>query len=117
MFAESAEAAAAVARQLAARDALREAAARLRTLDPPLVLAFPSEAAIASGALDLIAGFRARGATVMMAGHAGGDISLPLAEADPATRPILILQSFYRLAEAVAQARGHDPTTRRRSRK
>ena len=38
MFAESAEAADAVARQLAARDAFREAAARLRTLDPPLVL-------------------------------------------------------------------------------
>jgi glucosamine--fructose-6-phosphate aminotransferase (isomerizing) len=73
------------------------------------VLAFPSEAAIGSGALDLIAGFRARGATVMMAGHIGGGITLPLAEADPATRPILILQSFYRLAEAVARARGHDP--------
>lgn len=72
------------------------------------VLAFPSDAALATGAGALLDRFRARGALVMTAGDGPGD-TLPLAAADPATRPILLLQSFYRLAEAVARARGHDP--------
>ena len=74
------------------------------------VLAFPSEAAIASGAIDLLGQFRDRGARVIMAGHpVDGSIALPLAAATAVTQPILVLQSFYRLAEAVARARGHDP--------
>ncbi len=74
------------------------------------VLAFPSEAAIASGAVELLGQFRDRGATVVMAGHPiDGSIALPLAATAPVTRPLLVLQGFYRLAEAVARARGHDP--------
>jgi glucosamine--fructose-6-phosphate aminotransferase (isomerizing) len=38
-----------------------------------------------------------------------GAIVLPTIESHPATAPVLIVQSFYRLANAVAIARGMDP--------
>jgi glucosamine--fructose-6-phosphate aminotransferase (isomerizing) len=52
----------------------------------------------------------ARGVGVASAGaRATGVIALPTLEADPATAPLLLAQSFYRLANAVSIARGHDP--------
>ncbi|WP_119036117.1 SIS domain-containing protein [Hephaestia caeni] len=54
--------------------------------------------------------FAARGATLL---HAGlGDapgIALPAIDADPAIQPLLMIESFYRLANALAVARGRDP--------
>jgi len=54
--------------------------------------------------------FAARGATVL---HAGiGDapgVRLPALDAHPAVQPLLLVQSFYRLANALAVARGRDP--------
>jgi glucosamine--fructose-6-phosphate aminotransferase (isomerizing) len=59
---------------------------------------------------DLAPEFAARGAIVM---HAGiGDASgirLPTLDAHPALQPLLLVQSFYRLANALAVARGRDP--------
>lgn len=46
----------------------------------------------------LVAGFAAEGAT-----------PLPVVPAPSALEPILMLQSFYRMAEALSRARGHDP--------
>ena len=59
----------------------------------------------------LAADFSGRGARVMLAGaFAGkGTVSLPAVEAHPALQPILLIQSFYRLAAQAAVARGHDP--------
>jgi len=55
--------------------------------------------------------FAGRGARIMMAGAAGGDgvLSLPAADAHPAMQPVLLIQSFYRLAALASVARGHDP--------
>jgi glucosamine--fructose-6-phosphate aminotransferase (isomerizing) len=56
--------------------------------------------------------FVARGADVMLAGgDAAGASALPLIAAHPVVQPLLAIQSFYRLAEAVARARGLDPDT------
>lgn len=59
---------------------------------------------------DLAPEFAARGAVVL---HAGiGDVSglrLPSLDAHPAIQPLLLVQSFYRLANALAVARGRDP--------
>ena len=52
--------------------------------------------------------FAARGGPVIAAGVAG-TITLPTLAADPAIQPILLAQSFYRLANALALLRGHDP--------
>jgi len=54
--------------------------------------------------------FAARGALVLSAGL--GDvpgIRLPALDAHPALQPLLLVQSFYRLANALAVARGRDP--------
>lgn len=55
--------------------------------------------------------FAARGADIYWAGAARvGATVLPMAAvADPALQPIMFLQSFYRLANDLAQARGLDP--------
>lgn len=54
--------------------------------------------------------FAGRGATVISAGlgEAPG-IRLPALAAHPAVQPLLLVQSFYRLANALAVARGRDP--------
>ena len=49
--------------------------------------------------------FAARGGPVIAAGVAG-TITLPTLAADPAIQPILLAQSFYRLANALALLRG-----------
>ncbi|MEO7741795.1 MAG: SIS domain-containing protein [Usitatibacter sp.] len=52
----------------------------------------------------------ARGVGVMIAGaEAPGAVRLPTVEAHPAIGPIAVAQSFYRLANALAVARGFDP--------
>jgi glucosamine--fructose-6-phosphate aminotransferase (isomerizing) len=53
---------------------------------------------VARGVEVLAAGLETRGATL-----------LPTLEAHAAVQPILVAQSFYRLANALAIARGHDP--------
>jgi glucosamine--fructose-6-phosphate aminotransferase (isomerizing) len=65
-----------------------------------------------AGVAALANDFVARGADVLLAGieveHA---LSLPTIAADPAIEPMLMIQSFYRMADALAFARGFDPDT------
>ncbi|MBJ7438969.1 MAG: SIS domain-containing protein [Sphingopyxis sp.] len=56
---------------------------------------------------DAVAEFRSRGATVLLADPEVGD--LPAIAAHPAIEPILMIQSFYRMASALALARGCNP--------
>jgi glucosamine--fructose-6-phosphate aminotransferase (isomerizing) len=50
------------------------------------------------------------GARVLLAGARVADtITLPVIGAHPVIEPMLLAQSFYRLANALALARGHDP--------
>jgi glucosamine--fructose-6-phosphate aminotransferase (isomerizing) len=65
----------------------------------------------ARAGLEALAGeLVARGVEVASAGAAAnGVIALPTVEADPALAPLAFAQSFYRLANAVSLARGHDP--------
>lgn len=51
-----------------------------------------------------------RGVQVMIAGpHIQGAVNLPTVVAHPALEPLLMAQSYYRLVNALAIARGHDP--------
>jgi glucosamine--fructose-6-phosphate aminotransferase (isomerizing) len=75
---------------------------------PALVLAQDDETrpGLEGLARDLIA----RGVQVALAGaRAEGAIELPTVAAHPALAPLLLAQSFYKLANAVALARGMDP--------
>lgn len=50
------------------------------------------------------------GARVMLAGsEVPGALTLPAVRAHPAIEPLLLIQSFYRFANALALARGRDP--------
>ena len=50
------------------------------------------------------------GARVLLAGsQVSGAIALPALRAHPAIEPLLLIQSFYRLVNALAAARGRDP--------
>lgn len=55
--------------------------------------------------------FGARDAALMTAGLPTGTrgLSLPALDADPLIQPILLIESFYRLANALALTRGRDP--------
>ncbi|HEU4653850.1 MAG TPA: SIS domain-containing protein, partial [Steroidobacteraceae bacterium] len=54
--------------------------------------------------------FAGRGARVLLAGGiAAGTIKLPVIAAHPVIEPILMILSFYRMAESLARARGFDP--------
>jgi glucosamine--fructose-6-phosphate aminotransferase (isomerizing) len=57
---------------------------------------------------DMAKGLRERGADVLLAGsgEAGG---LPTLANHPVLEPILMIQSFYRMANALSVARGYDP--------
>ena len=76
---------------------------------PVLMLAQDDETRADMAAL--AAEFAGRDAKVMLAGAPASDgvVSLPAAEAHPALQPILLIQSFYRLAALASVARGHDP--------
>ena len=58
----------------------------------------------------LAQGLRQRGADVLLAapGKNGEDL-LPTVPAHPVLEPILMVQSFYRMANALSLARGYDP--------
>jgi glucosamine--fructose-6-phosphate aminotransferase (isomerizing) len=63
-----------------------------------------------AGLEELAARLVATGSDVMIAGFAhAGAITLPTVTAHPALEPILATQSFYRMVDALAQARGLDP--------
>jgi glucosamine--fructose-6-phosphate aminotransferase (isomerizing) len=59
---------------------------------------------------DLASAFVGRGAQVIGAGIGdSASLDLPTLTAHPAVQPLLLAQSFYRLANALAVARGRDP--------
>lgn len=70
------------------------------------VLAFGGTDRAAASVRDAAAEFRGRGAKVLLA-DASGD--LPVIAAHPAIEPVLMIQSFYRMASALALARGQNP--------
>ena len=74
---------------------------------PVLMLAQPDDTG--PGTRALADELRARGASVWLA-DAGGDADLPLPAAPhPAFAPLLQVQAFYRMANALSLARGFDP--------
>jgi glutamine---fructose-6-phosphate transaminase (isomerizing) len=74
------------------------------------VLMFTQHDDTLAGIEELAAEFAARGARVLLAGaQAQGATSLPTVVAHPIIEPLLAIQSFYRLANALALARGLDP--------
>jgi glutamine---fructose-6-phosphate transaminase (isomerizing) len=63
-----------------------------------------------AGIAELGAEFAARGARVLVAGtEVAGATTLPVVPAHPVIEPLLRIQSFYRMAERLARARGLDP--------
>jgi glucosamine--fructose-6-phosphate aminotransferase (isomerizing) len=61
---------------------------------------------------DMAAGLRERGADVLLAAPgADGEVvgALPTLASHPVLEPILMIQSFYRMANALSVARGYDP--------
>lgn len=75
---------------------------------PALVLAQHDDTR--DGVATLAAELVARDVQVLGAGVGGrGVIELPTITAHPVIEPLLLVQSFYRLANALAFARGHDP--------
>ena len=76
----------------------------------PVLLVPPHDTA-AAGIREQIAEFRSRGALTIVVGDGfGGDIVLPV-DADLPTEmfPIAAIQSFYKLVNSVALARGRNP--------
>jgi glucosamine--fructose-6-phosphate aminotransferase (isomerizing) len=60
--------------------------------------------------VELASNLAERGASMMSAGiHGAPGIQLPVVAADPLIAPVLQIASFYRLANALALARGLDP--------
>ena len=73
------------------------------------VLLFRSEDASDASVQEAARQLSAQGAPVMMAGgNDPGALPVPLAP-HPALAPILQIQAFYRMANALACDRGHDP--------
>ena len=74
------------------------------------VLLFTQRDETRVGIQELSAEFAARGARVLIAGaEAAGAISLPAIASHPVIEPLLTIQSFYRMANELALARGLDP--------
>ncbi len=62
------------------------------------------------GVADLVSSFAAANAEILLAGFSQGAAhSLPALDAHPVLQPILMVQSFYRLANALSLARGFNP--------
>lgn len=72
------------------------------------VLAFAGSDLAGDGVRSAAAEFQGRGAHVRLADARGGG-NLPAIAAHPAIEPILMIQSFYLMANALSLARGHDP--------
>jgi len=96
------------AEAFSAAEVLHGPQALLRADFPALILVQDDEAreGVEACARELVA----RGVQVLVA---GADVpkarALPSIAAHPALQPLLLVQSFYRLANALAIARGHDP--------
>lgn len=73
------------------------------------VLAFGGSDRAGVSVRDVAAEFRGRGATVLLADPDTAVADLPAIAAHPAIEPLLIIQSFYRMANALALARGCNP--------
>ena len=74
------------------------------------VLAFAQHDETREGVEALASELSRVGADVLLAGSAfPGVLELPTLRAHPAIEPLLMIQSFYRLANALAVTRGHDP--------
>jgi glucosamine--fructose-6-phosphate aminotransferase (isomerizing) len=75
------------------------------------VLSFAQDDETLAGTTDALDLFAAQGAQVMAAGAASGPgvLSLPVLACHPVLQPVTQVQSFYRLANALALARGLDP--------
>ena len=84
--------------------------ALVRTGFPLLVFSQNDESR--PGIVQLAAELSAQGADVLLAGtHLAHTTELPTEAAHPVIEPLLFAQSFYRAANALALARGHDPDT------
>lgn len=73
------------------------------------VLAFGGEGPAGHSVREAAAEFRQRRARVLLADASSSDGNLPALPARPAIEPILMIQSFYRMASDLALARGRDP--------
>jgi glucosamine--fructose-6-phosphate aminotransferase (isomerizing) len=74
------------------------------------VLAFAQHDETQEGVEALASELSRVGADVLLAGsELPGVLALPTLRAHAAIEPLLMIQSFYRLANALAVARGHDP--------
>jgi glutamine---fructose-6-phosphate transaminase (isomerizing) len=74
------------------------------------VLAFSQSDETRSGIQSLARDFLDRGASVLLAGGTvSGAMQLPVVAAHPVIEPVLMVQSFYRLAASLATARGFNP--------
>ena len=76
------------------------------------VLAFSQNDQSRAGVDALVTEFISRGAEVMLAGGSSAEARarrLPSLAAHPVIEPILYVQSFYRMVNALALARGFDP--------
>jgi len=75
---------------------------------PVLVLSQNDETR--AGINDTVNAFAAHGVNVLLAGFENPRaVNLPSLAAHPALQPILFLQSFYRVAEALSRVRGLNP--------
>jgi glucosamine--fructose-6-phosphate aminotransferase (isomerizing) len=74
------------------------------------VLALAQHDATHPGLIELAGRFAERGATLLLGGgEVQGAISLPAIAGHPAIEPVLLIQSFYRMAAQLSVARGFDP--------
>ncbi len=74
------------------------------------ILAFSQDDDTRASIEAVSAEFAARGASVLLAGgKAAGARALPVIDAHAVIEPMLMIQSFYRFAAALAEARGYDP--------
>jgi len=74
------------------------------------VLAFSQNDDTRGGIEAMVRDFIDRGANVLLAGtRVAGSINLPVIAAHPVVEPMLMIQSFYRLAATLAIARGFNP--------
>lgn len=74
------------------------------------VLLFGQDDESRDSVAELAAEFAGRDAAVIHAGLPGAPgLALPVLDADPLIAPVLQIESFYRLANALAVARGRDP--------
>ena len=82
------------------------------------VLAFSQSDETRDSVVAMTGEFTGRGARVLSAGAAApGAIALPVIAAHPVIEPMLMIQTFYGLAERLARERGFDPDLPRHLRK